>query len=267
MKKYFSFFKIRVANGLQYRTAAYAGVATQFAWGFMTLLMFRAFYRADPAGFPMSFSALSSYVWLQQAFLSLFAVWFTDQEIFQAITSGNIAYELCRPADIYTMWFAKNMALRISRALLRCLPILAVAIFLPEPFRLLPPVSPIAGICFFLSMALGFLVLIAFMMLVYISAFYTLNALGMRLLAATVSEFLSGAIIPIPFFPAWLQGAVNLLPFASMQNTPFLIYNGFAAGGAILQTILLQALWLAGLVLLGRALMGRALKRVVVQGG
>ena len=35
-------FKIRFINGLQYRAAAYAGVATQFAWGAMTILMFSA---------------------------------------------------------------------------------------------------------------------------------------------------------------------------------------------------------------------------------
>ena len=40
MKKYLSFFRIRCIAGLQYRTAAWAGMATQFAWGGMTILMF-----------------------------------------------------------------------------------------------------------------------------------------------------------------------------------------------------------------------------------
>lgn len=31
MRKYISFFRIRFINGLQYRAAAYAGIATQFA--------------------------------------------------------------------------------------------------------------------------------------------------------------------------------------------------------------------------------------------
>ena len=37
---YGSFFRLRFINGLQYRAAAYAGVATQFAWGFMEILLF-----------------------------------------------------------------------------------------------------------------------------------------------------------------------------------------------------------------------------------
>ncbi len=116
MKKYKSFFIIRFSGGLQYRAAAYAGIATQYAWGFLTLIMFHAFYGHNAAAFPMPFEALSSYLWMQQAFLSLFMAWYFDNEIFDMITNGNIAYELCRPADLYTMWFVKNMAVRLSKA-------------------------------------------------------------------------------------------------------------------------------------------------------
>ena len=35
MRACLTFFKMRLINGLQYRTAAWAGVFTQFFWGFM----------------------------------------------------------------------------------------------------------------------------------------------------------------------------------------------------------------------------------------
>ena len=59
MRKYFCFFRIRFIHTLQYRSAAAAGVVTQFVWGFMELLAFRAFYMADPTALPMDFSALA----------------------------------------------------------------------------------------------------------------------------------------------------------------------------------------------------------------
>lgn len=71
MKKYLSFFRLRFITGLQYRTAALAGIATQFFWGAMEILTFRAFYQSDPASFPMTLQATSSYIWIQQAFLVL----------------------------------------------------------------------------------------------------------------------------------------------------------------------------------------------------
>lgn len=100
MKKYLSFFRLRFITGLQYRTAALAGIATQFFWGTMEILTFRAFYQSDPASFPMTLQATSSYIWIQQAFLVLFMGWNMEAELFDAIRDGNISYELCRPLGI-----------------------------------------------------------------------------------------------------------------------------------------------------------------------
>jgi len=267
MKQYISFFRIRFMAGLQYRAAAWAGVATQFAWGGMNLLMYWAFYRSGKNSFPMEFSQLSGYIWLQQALLAMFMTWYFDDEIFEHISSGSVSYELCRPCDLYAMWFTKNMALRLSRVVLRCVPILFIASLLPEPFGLRLPATPAAAALFFVSLILGFLVLIAFSMLIYISAFYTLSPKGIRILAASVLDFLTGGVIPIPFFPLWLQPVMYALPFASMQNTPFLIYVGNLSPVEALGRIGLQVFWLALLVAAGKLTMGRALKKVVVQGG
>ena len=84
MKKYISFFRLRFAMGLQYRAAALAGMVTQFFWGGMNILMYAAFYESDPAAFPMGLDAVCTYVWLQQAFLSLFMLWQYDNSIFEA---------------------------------------------------------------------------------------------------------------------------------------------------------------------------------------
>lgn len=267
MRQYTSFFRIRFLAGLQYRAAAWAGVATQFAWGGMTILMFRAFYQNGENSFPMTFQELSSYIWLQQAFLAMFMTWFYDNEIFESITSGGIAYELCRPCDIYTMWFVKNMAIRLSRVVLRCVPVLLVAAILPAPFGVRLPPDIWSAALFPVSMILGFLVLVAFSMLIYISAFFTLSPTGIKILATSVMEFFAGAVIPIPFFPEWLQPIMYALPFASMQNTPFLIYTGHLGVQKAVQSIGIQLFWFAVLLALGRVLMKQALNKVVVQGG
>jgi ABC-2 type transport system permease protein len=267
MRKYISFFKIRFIEGMQYRAAAWAGIATQFAWGGMNLLMFWAFYQNGENSFPMTFPELSNYIWMQQAFLAMFMAWFFDNEIFDGIMSGNIAYELCRPIDLYNMWFVKNMAIRLSRMILRCMPILIVAALLPYPFNLTLPSNTLNGVSFLVSIFLGFLVLIAFSMLIYISAFYTLSPKGIRILSTSVIEFFAGAVIPLPFFPETLQPIMYALPFASMQNTPFLIYTGYITGFEVMRSMLLQVTWLIILLTSGKLLMKHALKKVVVQGG
>ena len=255
-----SFFRIRFLRGQQYRVAALAGVATQFFWGFMRLLAYRAFYHSDPAAIPMPLPQLAAYIWLQQAFLALLNTWSVDRDILEAITGGGIAYELCRPLDLYTHWLIRGCADRVSAALLRCLPILAVAALLPAPFRLGPPASLTAALLFPLSLALGTL-------LMYIAMFHTLSPYGVRMMVTALAEFLGGAVIPLPFLPERVRQVVELLPFASIQDLPMRIYGGSIAAGAAFGGVTLQLFWLAVLLLLGRLWMGCTLRRVVVQGG
>lgn len=108
IRKYRSILRIRFANGMQYRAAALAGIVTQFAWGGMYLILYHTFYQSGTGAFPMDMQALSAYIWLQQAFLALFMIWGMDNDIFELISSGNIAYDLCRPCDLYSMIFFSN---------------------------------------------------------------------------------------------------------------------------------------------------------------
>ena len=96
MKKYLSFFRMRFLMGLQYRAAAAAGVITQFTWGFMELLVFRAFYQADASAFPMSFEAVVSYIWLQQAFLALLPMRCAARYIFSRCGLQEVSRTVCQ---------------------------------------------------------------------------------------------------------------------------------------------------------------------------
>lgn len=265
-KKYLALFRVRFQNEMQYRVAALAGVCTQFVWGFMEILLFRAFY-AGGGEMPMTFSQLVTYEWLQQAFLALFMLWFWDKDIIEAITGGNIAYELARPMDLYNMWFTRVAAQRIARALLRCLPVLLVAFLLPEPYRMSLPVSFGAFLLFVVSTALGLCVVAALTMLVYALTFFTMSASGVRIFAASIAELLSGAVVPLPFFPEKWRLLAELSPFAAVQNLPLRLYSGNLAGDEALFYLGMQVFWLVALVLLGRILLRRMRRRLVVQGG
>ena len=267
MKKYLSYFKMRFIGSLQYRAAAIAGIATQIAWGVMLILMYRAFYNASPESFPMEFSQLSSYVWLSQAFFSMFALWFFDEDIFSSISSGNIAYELSRPLDLYGLWFVKNLAMRLAKATLRSVPMIVLAAFLPYPFGLSLPASLLHFLAFVLSFVLAFFLVVALLMLVYISAFYTVSPMGTKIIVTTVGDFFAGVIIPIPFFPDWLEPLFYALPFAYMQSSPFLIYSGQMPIDTAWLCVLGQLAWLVILTATGKLILTKALKRVVVQGG
>ncbi|MCI8627308.1 MAG: ABC transporter permease [Lachnospiraceae bacterium] len=266
-KKYLSFFRIRFINGLQYRIAALSGAATQFVWGVLLILLYHAFYEADPDAFPMRLSDLVSYIWLQQAFFALYQVWSWENELFELIQTGNVAYELCRPYRLYDAWFFRIIATRMANAVLRCFPILLLAPFLPDGYRLSPPENWMQLACFLLSLFLALLVVAAFQMVIHSLTFYLLNAQGLKVISQTISSFLCGDVIPLPFFPESAQTLLAWLPFASMGNAPFRIYSGDIAGAALPETLFRQLFWILLLMLVGRFLMRQGLKKTLIQGG
>ena len=65
MKKYISYFKLKVKNGLQYRAAALAGISTQIFFGFMYISIYVAFYNSGSKGkLPMPLNQLVSYKYI-----------------------------------------------------------------------------------------------------------------------------------------------------------------------------------------------------------
>ena len=81
---------------LQYRAAALAGFGTQLFWGFIRVMIFKAFYLSTTDSQPMELDDVITYVWLGQAFL-VFIPWNVDREIQALIRSGAVTYELLRP--------------------------------------------------------------------------------------------------------------------------------------------------------------------------
>ncbi|GGG64122.1 ABC transporter permease [Paenibacillus radicis (ex Gao et al. 2016)] len=267
MKAYLSVFKMRLNNGLQYRAAALAGIGTQFFFGFIFIMIFEAFYAHTVTPPEMTLSEVITYTWLKQAFLAFVVLWLRDNELFQLITSGNIAYELCRPSGLYGLWYAKLLAQRISSALLRCFPILIVTLFLPEPYRLkLPPDFP--SLLLFLAVLIaGLLMLVAISMLIYISVFVTMSPAGSLLLFSVFGEFFAGLVIPVPLMPEWMQKIVYVLPFHWTADFPFRVFTGNIGIEEASTGLLIQLIWLAALVAIGYFTMKKALSRIVVQGG
>jgi len=267
IKPYLTFFSMRIRCGLQYRTAALAGIATQFCWGFMYIMLYRAFRESNPDAYPMTEAETACYIWLQQAFLQMFASWSMENDLIAQIKNGTVAYELCRPVALYPMWFCKCMATRVAKAALRFLPILCITAFLPSGWGMTLPHSPTAFLAFLCSMLLSAILMVAMMLPAHIAVFFLMNEGGIRSITANVIDFCSGSLIPLPLLPVWMQQMLSFTPFAYLQNTPYLIYSGYYPTEQVPRLLLIQLVWIAVLIPIGVIMMNRGLRRVVIQGG
>lgn len=267
MKVWVSLFRIRLINGLQYRAVAIGSILTRFIWGLMEILAFYTLYQIDNGNtFTMTFSETVSYIWMQQALYVIFQVVYNDREIVATINDGSIAYELVRPIKLYNNWFVQCVTNRISPTLLSCMPVLVIALVMPSIYRIHFP-SALNLLLFTISTILALCLVVALALLMHISMFYTTSPRGIKIIITAVTTFLSGGVIPLPYFPEPVLKIVKLLPFASMQSTPLLIYNGSLTNIIALQSVGFQCFWLVILIGLGYLFMNRTLSKVIVQGG
>jgi ABC-2 type transport system permease protein len=270
-RPYLAVLSARYRMLLQYRAAALAGFGTQLFWGAIRLMILAAFYDASTRAQPMSMSDIVPYVWLGQALFAMLP-WNVDAELVQKIRDGSVAYELLRPLDLYTFWYARTLALRTAPTTLRCIPMLTFALLLLPAVGLeawampLPP-SLLAGGLFCLSIAMAFLVTTAITMLVHISLLWTLSAQGADRVMPAVVMIFSGMTVPLPLLPDWMQPLLVAQPFRGLVDVPFRIYSGHIAPNVASIEILQQGAWLLLLIWLGRRLLARGTQQLVIQGG
>lgn len=274
LRGYRAIVSARFRTLLTYRAAALAGLWAQIFFGLVLIMIYEAFYRSGTAGAvtraPLTLAQVVTYVWLGQALLAMLP-WNSDTEIRNLIRSGGIAYELCRPLDLYALWFARAIALRTAPPLLRALPMALFAMFvlpligLPE-WRLAPP-TPGAALGFVVTLGGALLVSCAITTLIHITLMWTIAGEGIVMIVSTVVAFFAGLIVPLPLLPDWAQAAISWLPFATVGDQPYRIYAGDVPLAAVPGVLLRQLAWTAALVVLGRWLLARGVRRVVVQGG
>lgn len=255
---------------LQYRAAAIAGLWTQVFFGLVFIMVYEAFYRSSAGPQPMSFASLASYIWLGQALFAM-VPWNAEPELRAMVRSGAVSYELCRPVDLYTMWFARALAMRTAPVLLRSVPMVVFAVaVLPAvglgEWRLGPPAAG-AGPAFAAALCGALLLSCAITTLIHASLLWTISGEGAVMLLAALISLGSGMLVPLPMFPDEVQVLLSWLPFAGLVDLPFRTYTGDLPASEIGLVLARQLGWTLALVAIGRWLLGRGVARLEVQGG
>lgn len=271
VRAYFSLFRIKTAEGIQYRLAGLASASVGVFWALIEIVVFTVFYNyaankdaGTLAG--LTLKQVISYVWLSQAIWTMQPM-SIDAEILKKINSGDVGIELCRPMDLYAHWFAGTAASRLIPVFWRGTVTLLCAILMPVPYRLGLPASAI-GFCWsLLSFFCAFLLCTAFGTFVATVRLNVNWGDGPMYMMMLIGGVLSGGYLPLQLWPAALQTILLLQPFAGYLDIPIRLYLGTMQPNDAGSLILLQLIWIALFVAAGKALMAKRLKTIIVQGG
>lgn len=271
MRPYLAVVSARYRLLLQYRTAAFAGFVTQMFWGAIRIMILGAFFASAAGDQPMTFTQVVSYIWLGQAFLGILP-WNIDGELARMVREGGVSYELLRPLDLYSFWFARTVALRTATTTLRSVPMLIMAlVLLPlaglDEYSLQLPPDIASFLLFVVSLCAAVVLASAITMVMHVVLVWTISGEGFNRIMPALTNILAGMVIPLPLFPDWAQPLLEWQPFRGLVDVPFRIYTGNIAGGQALWEIAQQLMWAGAIVLLGRAILRRSLRDLAVQGG
>jgi ABC-2 type transport system permease protein len=271
MNAYATIVAARFRTLLRYRGAALGGLFTQTAFGLMRIMILEGFYRSARSAQSFTFEQAVAYVWLGQATFVMFP-WNVDPEIRDLVRSGGVAYELCRPLDLYNLWYARAVAFRAAPTLLRLVPMfLVAAIGLPliglDEWRLRLPPSPGIALLWLVAMLVAFVLSCAIGTLLNITLLWTVSGQGTVGLLAALTTFLGGMTVPLPYFPAWSQPFLRASPFAGLMDLPARVYTGAISTVDATWMLAFALGWTAATMALGRWLLARRMRHVIVQGG
>ncbi|MBI5346882.1 MAG: ABC-2 family transporter protein [Chlamydiae bacterium] len=260
MKGYIAVLKARFFILVQYRAAALAGFGTQIFWGIVNVMILTAFYAQANTDKPISLPQAITFIWLAQACFTLLP-WTIDREIGSQIVSGDVAYELVRPINLYWLWFYRSLAIRTIPFLMRAIPIFLIAtLFL----GLQLPISWPAALLFIFSLLLSFILASAITTIITITLFWTIYSDGILKILPNTVFLLSGSMIPLPLFPNVLKPFLYLQPFRGVVDIPIRFYTGIISINEAHYYLGFQVLWTLILVILGKWLMIRAISRHVI---
>ena len=276
LKKYKPFFRAGAMDTMAYRFNILMWVVVTVFEVACLVFLWLAVYRSSEGGIDamihgFTYKEMIVYVVLTTIFgfvtFGSETLWVINNDIKQ----GTIGNFVIKPISYRGKFVASNLGNYFTLLIMFGIPLYAIALTVFGLLGFLPILSPwdfIAHLGLFL--VAGLLACLLNDVLAYIFGvlcFYTSSGWGLNQLKTTVVSFLSGALLPLAFFPPIFRDIVGYMPFAGMSQNPILIlmmkYDYLESA----KVIGIALAWLIVLELLAKLLFHHAIKKVTVQGG
>jgi ABC-2 type transport system permease protein len=180
------------------------------------------------------------------------------------IRSGDVIMFLFKPVDFMSFMLSNSLGAMFGNLLLITIPGFVVLFGIFDTGFV-----PGWNIAFFALSLVGSCML-SFMLdfFIGVTCFWTSSIWGISAGKDLVVAFLSGALIPLPFYPDALLSALRFLPFTYMYNLPVSIMTSPVPDARRWATgLCVQAAWGVALYFAVRSYYSFSLKKLTVNGG
>ena len=265
LKKYLTLTRAGIIEALQFRLSFLVMVIGNLLYLIVVYFLWKAIYASAGTDVVngMSFTDTLIYLVLATAlfnFMEMYTVW----EIGRNIQSGKIVLDLLKPMEYRKYLFWSYSGSFVTQFFLTFLPtFIAVAIVTHGAIPL-----GINLIYFVLSVVMAVSINYSIDFLVGTICLYTESIWGINIMKQVIVLLLSGATIPIAFFPEPLKTIVHYLPFQSIYNAPLsLLLDGNPAKETVLSTLGTQLIWCIIMMVISKLFWKFSLRQITVNGG
>jgi ABC-2 type transport system permease protein len=263
MRAFLELSKRSFQRFLTYRAATLAGLVTNLFFGILRAAIYLALYGARNEVSEISVEGVLAYTGISQAviaYLSMFG-WY---DLMESIYSGEVSSDLLKPIGLFRLWMARDLGRAAVAFLLRGVLFMLIYELI---FDLAHPSSLIQWLSLAAAIFLSWLVSFSFRFLINLTAFWSPDSRGVIRFFFVASWFLSGFLMPLRFFPPWVEQLAAFTPFPQMVNTVVEVYLGAVQGSELAYALLLQGAWALALIAASYLALNRGLRRLVILGG
>lgn len=262
VRTYRAYVRASIAIGLQYRVTVFASAVVTLLWILLLTRVWAAAYEGRPT--VAGFSLESTVVYLTLANLQAIVLNSPLPYVIAGrVRTGEVLFDVSRPLSFP----GQMLALQAGQSMTQTAIMVLVSPVAGLIGGLSAPAGLAAGLLYPVALLLGWLLNALLALLIGLSAFWTVDNLGLATLFRFVAAFLAGASVPLAFFPGPLRALAEALPFRFIVYEPAAIYVGQVHGRAVLSAFALALAWILGLAGLTVLVWRRAHRKIVVHGG
>lgn len=257
--------KLSMQQSLAYRAGFLINLALPFLLLFGQFFLWKSLFNENDSDYLVGFSRSQLYCYLLLVFfLNNLMTWKSENTTSRKIIEGSIVTDCVRPVS----FLLQNMANMFGSILLQTVVnfILVFGLF----FMLQSVIfigEFITTILFFVSLLLGLMLRMLFIHTFSLLCFYTTSHLGLAWTRVAITDFFSGAIIPLTMFPIGLKFVSYCTPFPYFVHAPISIYLTLDPFLPIWGLFLVPLVWIIFFIVLQKALWRRMQKNMTIAGG
>lgn len=265
LKKYTTLVKASTIKEIVFKSNTYITVLGNLLYLVIAFFLWREIFNSSPSDIVNGMTFYDTLIYLVLAsamttFMECQVTWGLGLRY----KSGHIALEMIKPIDFQAYWFFSLSGKYIVAFLTTFFPTFLIVFIITNGY-----ISLGVNLIFFLvSMCLSVLLNFFIDFFVGIICFFTQSIWGINIMKEALVTLLSGAIIPIAFFPEILKKIVNFLPFHAIYNSPLqLLIGSTLTIKESLHILIIQLFWVIIVFLISRIAWNMAKKNIIINGG